>query len=344
MAVTIIDVAREANVSPSTVSRVIADSPRISEQTKRKVREVMERLAYHPNFQARNLAAKSTKTIGVIMAHSTSLAFQNPFFPEVIRGICTSAHSSQYGIYLSTGGTEEEIYQEVVSMVQGRKVDGIILLYSRVNDRTMNFLKRSGFPFTMVGRPYQYEDEITYIDNDNKQIAHEVVDYLFSLGHEQIAFIGGNLDYVVSSDRLEGYHQALMEAGLSYSDAYFIHDDVFKSQGKGSVHDLMKLDAPPTAIVAHDDLVAYEIIRYLEELSIQVPKDISIVSFNNHALSAYVKPPLTSVDISIFELGFEAANFLLEMVSNPEVAVKSHFVSTALIERESCKRMNGLVE
>ena len=88
----------------------------------------------------------------------------------------------------------------------------------------------------------------------------EVVDYLFSLGHEQIAFIGGNLDYVVSSDRLEGYHQALMEAGLSYSDAYFIHDDVFKSQGKGSVHDLMKLDAPPTAIVAHDDLVAYEII------------------------------------------------------------------------------------
>ncbi|WP_313892132.1 LacI family DNA-binding transcriptional regulator [Psychrobacillus sp.] len=341
MTVTIIDVAREANVSPSTVSRVIADNPRISEQTKRKVREVMEQLEYYPNFQARNLAAKSTKTIGVIMSHSTSLAFQNPFFPEVIRGICTSAHASQYGIYLSTGATEEEIYQEVVSMVQGRKVDGIILLYSRVNDRTMTYLKDSKFPFTMVGRPYKYESEITYIDNDNRAIAHDVVDYLFQLGHRHIAFIGGNLEFVVSMDRLGGYKQALKDAGLSYADEYFIHDNAFKSKEKNSIYSLMKLDKPPTAIVAHDDLVAYEVIRYLEELSIQVPQNVSIVSFNNHALSAYVKPPLTSVDISIFELGFEATNFLLEKVQDPKATVKHHFVPTTLIERESCRNING---
>ncbi|QFG00708.1 LacI family transcriptional regulator [Psychrobacillus glaciei] len=336
MAITIIDVAKEANVSPATVSRVIADNPRISEQTKRKVREVMERLEYHPNFQARNLAAKSTKTVGVIMSNSTSLAFQNPFFPEVIRGICTSAHASKYGIYLSTGGSEEEIYQEVVSMVQGRKVDGIILLYSRVNDRTMAFLKDAKFPFTMVGRPYKYEDEITYIDNDNQKIAHDVVEYLFNLGHRQIAFIGGNLEFVVSKDRLEGYQQALIDTGLFYSDAYFIHDEAIKATGNKSIKELMQLEVPPTAIVAHDDLVAYEIIRYLEELSIQVPKDISIVSFNNHSLSAYVKPPLTSVDISIFELGFQSANFLLEKIIDPKAPVKHHFVPTTLIERDSC--------
>ncbi|MBP2242774.1 DNA-binding LacI/PurR family transcriptional regulator [Cytobacillus eiseniae] len=339
MTVTIIDVAKEANVSPSTVSRVIADSPRISEQTKRKVREVMARLDYHPNFQARNLAAKSTKTIGVIMAHSTSLAFQNPFFPEVIRGICTSAHARQYGIYLSTGGTEEEIYQEVMAMVQGRKVDGIILLYSRVNDRTMNYLKESGFPFTMVGRPYHSENEITYIDNDNKKIANDLVNYLYKLGHKQIAFIGGNLDYVVSSDRLDGYQKAISEAGFPYSDAYFIHDHVFKTKGKSGIHELMKQNTRPTAIVAHDDLVAYEVIRYLEELSIRVPEDVSIVSFNNHALSAYVKPPLTTVDISIFELGLEATNYLLEQMLDPEVEVKHHYVPTTLIERESCRRL-----
>ncbi|MFO1446277.1 LacI family DNA-binding transcriptional regulator [Bacillus sp. Bva_UNVM-123] len=339
MAVTIIDVAREAKVSPSTVSRVIADSPRISEQTKRKVREVMERLEYYPNFQARNLAAKSTKTIGVIMSHSTSMAFQNPFFPEVIRGICASAHSSQYGIYLSTGGTEEEIHQEVVSMVQGRKVDGIILLYSRVNDRTMNYLKAEKFPFTMVGRPYKYENEITYIDNDNRKIAHDVVNYLYQLGHRQIAFIGGDLDFVVSRDRLEGYKQALEDANLTYSDAYFIHDQAFKAKENEELHKMMQLAAAPTAIVAHDDLIAYEIIRCLEELSIHVPNHLSIISFNNHSLSAYVSPPLTSVDISIFELGFEATNFLLEKVRDPNAAVTHHFVQTTLIERESCKNI-----
>ncbi|WP_449619577.1 LacI family DNA-binding transcriptional regulator [Robertmurraya sp. Marseille-Q9965] len=339
MAVTIIDVAKEANVSPSTVSRVIADNPRISEETKRKVREVMERLGYYPNFQARNLASKSTQTIGVIMSNSTSLALQNPFFPEVIRGICTSAHASKYGIYFSTGGTEEEIYEEVVSMVQGRKVDGIILLYSKVDDRTMLYLKESNFPFVMVGRPHQYGDEITYIDNDNHKISQEVVDYLNELGHREIAFIGGNLEFVVSIDRLNGYKEALAMAGLPYSEEYFIRDETIKLKGMNAIHELMKLERPPTAIVAHDDSVAYEIIRYLEALSIQVPRDVSIVGFNNHRLSEYVKPPLTSVDISIFELGIESTNFLLEKIRDPEIAVKHHFVPTHLIERESCRRI-----
>lgn len=339
MAVTIIDVAREANVSPSTVSRVIADNPRISEQTKRKVREVMNRLGYYPNFQARNLAAKSTKTIGVVMSNSTSLAFQNPFFPEVIRGICVSAHAGKYGIYFSTGGTENEIYEEVVSMVQGKKVDGIILLYSRVNDRTMKYLKEVKFPFTMVGRPYEFEHEITYIDNDNEKIAHEVVKYLQVLGHERIAFIGGDLDFVVSIDRLNGYKKALSTIGLPYEEKYFLQDNDMKLNGKEAIQKLMDLAEPPTAIVAHDDLAAYEVIRYLEELSFEVPEDVSIISFNNHALSAYVKPPLTSVDISIFELGLEATNFLLEKIQNPNEAVKHHLVSTTLIERESCKKI-----
>ncbi|MGM9966486.1 LacI family transcriptional regulator [Rummeliibacillus sp. TYF005] len=337
MAVTIIDVAKEANVSPSTVSRVIADSPRISVQTKRRVREVMERLKYYPNFQARNLAAKRTNTIGVIMSHSTSLAFQNPFFPEVIRGICSSAHSNQYGIYLSTGGTEEEIYKEVVSMVQGKKVDGIILLYSRVNDRTMAYLKEVKFPFTMVGRPYENEKEISYIDNDNKTISKNMVNYLEKLGHQHIAFVGGDIDFVVSLDRLEGYKQGLKEKNLYFIDEYFIRDEDFKTKGIKSIQELMKLDMPPTAIIAHDDLVAYEIIRYLEDLSINVPEDISIVSFNNHALSEYVKPPLTTVDISIFELGFEAANYLYEQVGSDQITIKHHFVPTTLIERNSCK-------
>lgn len=339
VAVTIIDVAREANVSPSTVSRVIADSPRISEQTKRRVREVMDQLGYYPNFQARNLAAKTTQTIGVIMSDSTSLAFQNPFFPEVIRGICVSAHASKYGIYFSTGGTEEEIFQEVASMVQGKKVDGIILLYSRVGDRTMKYLKAENFPFTMVGRPYQYEDEITYVDNDNEKIAHEVVEYLYNLGHRNIAFIGGDLDFVVSIDRLNGYKKELEKLGLSYSEDYFIRNDVIKANGKKAIHQLMELNEPPTAIVAHDDLVAYEVIRYLEELSVQVPGDVSIIGFNNHALSAYVKPPLTSVDISIVELGLEATNLLLEKIQDAEAVVEHYFVPTTIIERESCKRI-----
>jgi DNA-binding LacI/PurR family transcriptional regulator len=342
MVVTIIDVAKEANVSPSTVSRVIANNPRISEKTKKRVQEVMNRLDYHPNFQARNLAAKSTKTIGVIMANSASLAFQNPFFPEVIRGICTSAHASKFGIYLSTGTTSEEIYDEVVSMTQGRRVDGIILLYSRVNDKTMKYLKQSGFPFTVVGRPHSHENEITYVDNDNHEIAKQVVNYLLDLEHTNIAFVGGDVDFVVSSDRLSGYKEALTEASISYRDEYYLQDHTMKTMGEKSIQMLMACDPPPTAIVAHDDLIAYEIISYLEDLAIQVPNDISIISFNNHSISEHLKPPLTSVDISIFQLGLEATNCLLEKIQLPETPEKYLIIPTKLVERKSClKRQQG---
>lgn len=340
MAVTIIDVAREANVSPSTVSRVIADHPRISEKTKKKVREVMERMHYYPNFQARNLAARTTQTIGVVMANSATLAFQNPFFPEVIRGISTTAHACQLGLYLSTGGTEEEIFQEVVAMVQGRKVDGIILLYSRVDDKTLNYLREMQFPFTIVGRPYDFEDQIDFVDNDNKQIAKDVVNYLMDLGHREIAFIGGDVHFVVSADRLEGYRAALEDHQLQYQEKYFIHDFAFEQDGKEAIRQLMEEEQPPTALVAHDDSVAYEIIRYLEQLEIRVPEDVSIISFNNHALSEHVKPPLTSVDINIFELGIQATELLLKRIKQPESEASHQFVDTKLIVRDSCQSLN----
>lgn len=340
MAVTIIDVAREANVSPSTVSRVIGDHPRISMKTKVKVREVMERLQYYPNFQARNLAARTTQTIGVVMANSASLAFQNPFFPEVIRGICTTAHASHLGLYLSTGGTEEEIFQEVVGMVQGRKVDGIILLYSRVDDKTLNYLLEMKFPFTIVGRPYNFEQQIDFVDNDNRKITKDVVEYLVGLGHRDIAFIGGDVHFVVSADRLEGYRSALEDHQITYQEKNFIHDFAFEQDGNEAIRQLMKQGNPPTALVAHDDSVAYEIIRYLEQLKIRVPEDVSIISFNNHALSEHVKPPLTSVDINIFELGIKATELLLDRIKQPESEAVHQFVDTTLIVRNSCQSLN----
>lgn len=337
MAITIKDVAKQAEVSPATVSRVIADNPRISEKTKRKVRETMKRLGYYPNFQARNLVAQKTQTIGVIMANSTTLAFQNPFFPEVLRGISVSAHQSQYGLYLSTGATEEEIYDEVVAMDQGKRVDGIILLYSRVGDRIMDYLLKSGLPFSVVGRPHENADAISFVDNDNISITQQVMEHLFNLGHEQIAFIAGGKDFVVSLDRLKGYEESLAGKNLPFEPAYIVNQDVMQQDGKSAIRQLFELDQPPTAIVTHDDLVAYEVIGYLEDLQISVPEDVSIIGFNNHALSKHLKPPLSSVDICIYQLGVEAANLLLEKITDEKAEPRQITVSSRLIERGSCQ-------
>ncbi|WP_312855551.1 LacI family DNA-binding transcriptional regulator [Mesobacillus zeae] len=334
--VTIKDVAKEAGVAPSTVSRVIADSPRISEETKRRVREVMEELGYYPNLQARSLAAKSTKTIGIIMPDSAYHNLQNPFFPEVLRGISKKAHESRYGIYLSTGSSETEIYDEVISMVMGRRVDGIILLYSRINDRTMKYLEKAVFPFTVVGRPSKNEERITYVDNNNVAITKEVTNYLIGLGHEKIAFVGGNLKFVVTVDRLDGYKMALAEAGFPFREEYVVHERFVLEKGKEVTFSLMSLDSPPTAFVAQDDLMAYEMISHLEALNMTVPEDISIVSFNNFSLSEHSKPPLTSVDIGTFRLGYEATQYVIEKIENPDALPKRITIPTRLIERKSC--------
>jgi DNA-binding LacI/PurR family transcriptional regulator len=338
MAVTIKDVAKRANVAPSTVSRVIANSSRISEKTKERVRKAMEELGYHPNFNARSLANKSTKTIGIVMPNSAKIAFQNPFFPEVIRGISMKAYQEGYGLYLSTGQTEDEILEEVKQMVYGGRVDGILLLYSRVNDKVMPFLIEQDFPFVLIGRPYNIdEDQVTYVNNDNFKAAKTVTEYLMLLGHERIGFIGGNLDFVVTIDHMKGYEQALTNANIPIRKEYIVHHEELLEGGQDAVIELMSLVERPTALIVADDIMTFGVLKMLADMNVQVPKDISIVSFNNVMISELSSPTMTTVDIHIYELGFEATKCLIGKVKNPEFGEQRVIVPHKLIKRQSCK-------
>ncbi|UCZ52015.1 LacI family DNA-binding transcriptional regulator [Bacillus shivajii] len=344
MAITIKDVAKKANVAPSTVSRVIANSPRISERTKEKVREAMKELGYHPNFNARSLANKSTKTLGIIMPNSANKTFQNPFFPEVIRGISTKAYQLEYGLYLSTGQTEEEIYEEVQDMVQGGRVDGIILLYSRVNDKVMSYLYEQKFPFTVIGRPYDPKmKDITFVNNDNYKAAKTVTEYLLLLGHRNIAFVGGNLDFVVTVDHMEGYKQALKNAGIEQSDDYIVFREELQEGGQEAVIDLMSLKNRPTAMIVADDIMTFGVMRMLSEMEVSVPDDISIISFNNVMISELSSPPMTTVDINIYGLGYEAANCLIEKILHPESETKKVIIPHKMIKRQTCQKLMNQV-
>ncbi|GAE35264.1 LacI family DNA-binding transcriptional regulator [Halalkalibacter akibai] len=338
MAVTIKDVAKRANVAPSTVSRVIANSSRISEKTKERVRKAMEELGYHPNFNARSLANKSTKTLGIVMPNSAKIAFQNPFFPEVIRGISMKAYQEGYGLYLSTGQTEEEILEEVKHMVYGGRVDGILLLYSRVNDQVMPFLIEQKFPFVLIGRPHNIDEEqVTFVNNDNFKAAKTVTEYLMLLGHERIGFIGGNLDFVVTIDHMKGYEKALSNANIPVRQEYIVHHEELLEGGQDAVIELMSLGERPTALIVADDIMTFGVLKMLADMNVQVPKDMSIVSFNNVMISELSSPTMTTVDIHIYELGFEATNCLINKIKLPELGEQQVIVPHKLVKRESCK-------
>ncbi|MFS0750753.1 LacI family DNA-binding transcriptional regulator [Oceanobacillus sp. 1P07AA] len=335
--VTIKDIAKATGVSPSTVSRVIADNSRISEETKAKVRKAMEDLGYFPNLTARNLAVKSTKTIGVILPSSADKSLQNPFFSEILRGIGSVTHKLQYSMMLSSGQTEDEIYAEVQRIVLGSYVDGIILLYSRLNDRVTHFLVEQDFPFVIVGKPQEFNDKITYVDNDNIQAGEDITTHLIETGHNRIAFIGGAKDLVVTIDRMQGYTNALKKANLPILEDYLIHTEFLKSGGKEAVEKILRLPERPDAVVVSDDLISIGVIGMLEESGLSVPKDISLVSFNNAYLSEIIHPSLTTIDIQIYKLGVESAKAIIDRkvgFDKPKRIIIPHYI----IYRDSVQR------
>lgn len=277
MAITIKDVAKLAKVAPSTVSRVIANNPRISERTKKKVREAMHELGYHPNFIARSLASQSTQAIGLVMPSSTDIVFQNPFFPTVLRGLSEGAHEKHYALYMTTGKTDSEILDGVIQMVQGGRVDGVVLLYSKIEDKVLMYLQERGIPFVVIGKPFKHVEEITHVDNDNFRATKEVTEYLIQLGHDHIAFVGGNLNLVVTVERLLGYEKALRESGIAIDDDYIVHEEFLVEGGQEAIRELLSLKVPPTALVVADDLMALGVLNTLNELGIRVPEDLSLI-------------------------------------------------------------------
>lgn len=339
MTVTIKDVAEKANVAPSTVSRVIADHPRISEKTKKKVRKIMEELGYYPNFNARSLANQSTKSIGLVMPNSTNKSFQDPFFPEVIRGISSFAHGKDYSICLTTGENEEEQFQDVVKMVQGKRVDGIILLYSRKDDAIVNYLMQMNFPFVIIGRPAENVEKITYIDNNNYQAARELTEYLITSGHKQIAFLGGSERLLVMQDRVAGFCDGMKLADLEVSEQWIKHVEFELTGGKEAAHEIMATDCTPTAIFVTGDLLALGLLSALGEMGIQVPTDVAVVSFNNLMISEISSPPLTTVDVNIHQLGYEAAKCIIGKIEGDSEGAKSIIVPTKIIERQTCREI-----
>jgi DNA-binding LacI/PurR family transcriptional regulator len=338
MTITIKDVAKRANVAPSTVSRVIANNPNISMRTKEKVRSVMEELGYYPNVNARNLVNNRTNVIGVIMPSASYAPFQNPFFPEVLRGITAEANEKRYGLYLSTSQTEEAILDEVKDMVHSRRVDGLILLYSTIDDPVIDFLLEKSFPFVIVGQPAaQLRESVSFVNNDNVKAAKMMTEYLLLLKHKRIAFIGGRSDAFVTIDRKSGYCEALEAAGIELDESLMVyHDEIFEG-GEKAVIELMSRKTPPSAMIVTDDLMALGVLRMLFSMNISVPDDMSVVSFNNVLMSKLSTPPLTTLDIRIFELGYKAAQMVRQRILDPETPPKGLIVDHHLIRRATSK-------
>lgn len=336
MAVTIKDVAALAGVSPSTVSRTCKNSPSISDETKEKVRKAMLELGYEPNFQASNLASQNSRTIGIILPASAREVYENSFYLEAVRGISHYCNQKQYMTTIVTGQDEEEILQAIQSMSRSGKVDAFIVLYSRKDDPVIDYLFNEGLLYTIIGKATQYTNQSIYIDNDNLLAGQEATEYLYQLGHRRIAYLGSDSSLIFSADRKAGYQLALTNHGIPIQPEYCVEVANVSQNNTEEISSLLLQDEPPTAIVVSDDILAVSLERVCLLNNLSIPKDLSIISFNNSLFARLTSPQLTSIDINSNQLGVEAAAQIIHHIENPGLVATKIIVPHHLIERDSC--------
>lgn len=331
--VTIKDVAKEAGVATSTVSRVLSNNPKISEETKVKVNEAIKKLNYKPNAIARSLANNKTKILGVVLPSEADDLLTNPFFINAMKGMSIYAQNKNYYITYVFAKDGKNEFESIKEITNTNLIEGIILLRVNEKDESIKFLNTIGFPFVAIGRPEKTED-VLWVDNDNFQAMYNVVNRLIQKGHKKIGFIGAIKTLNMSKDRLKGYKMALEVNGLNYDEELVIHKQLFKENtGYAGAEELLSKHEV-TAIVTTDDLLAFGVSQLLNEKRLE---KISLVGFNNIQLSKYQTPPLASVDINADELGYYAAKLLIEKLENEEIVNTHYIVNTEFIERESFK-------
>lgn len=331
---TVKDVALKAKVSPSTVSRVISNNPKISEETRVRVLKIMDELGYYPNAIARSLASRKTGTVGVILPSRTEDLLLNPFFPEALRGILKGASTASYDVLLSSSTESKSELEIVKTFIRSSKVDGIILMSSKVDDETQEYLSEIDFPFSLIGSPYDNKEKVNHVDNDNYMAAYELTTYLSMIGRKRIALIAGENKQMVTMKRIEGYKKALMESNLPYDEKLLFTGKFDEETGYTYGVAILNLDPMPDAIIITDDLIAFGATKVFKDAGISIPTDMAIASFNNSILSRYCDIPLTSVEINSFDLGYYSVDLLVKAI-NDNVKGRKLIIPYDIIKRES---------
>ncbi len=314
MPVTIEDVARELNLSVSTVSKALNDYRDIPEETKARVVDAAARLGYHPSSAARSLRRHRTQRIGVVNA---TLSYNHEYFMELLRGVTVAAEQTDYNVVLYTNVHHQP--QHLQRICRSREVDGVLLMSANDSSEAIESFMAEDLPLVALGRREPRPD-ISYIAGDALAGGALATQHLIDLGHHRIGFLSSLLDRQTCGDRLEGYRQALGRAGLPF-DQGLVVEAPFKPGGGTVASRLLLQQTPrPTALGAIRNTLAHEAMRALTDQALRVPQDVALVAFDDTWLSVMTNPPLTSVRQPLFEMGQQAVRMLVDSIAYRTVA------------------------
>lgn len=322
------DVAKLANVSTSTVSRVLTKPEVVQKETREKVLKAIEELNYKPNLVARQFRRNETKIILVVVPNITE-----QFFSKILKGVDNVASKHGYQVLLCDTGNSIEKEREYINLLHQKQADGIILLTARVGRKELLGIAKQ-FPIVLACE-YMDDVDIPTVSINNVSSARKMTEYLIQLNHRKIAHITGYMSGIISRDRLEGYKQALAMNGIDCYPDYIQEGDATIQSGYDQMIKLMSLELPPTAVFAHNDEMAIGAISAAKDIGLKVPQDVAIVGFDDLEMAMIIEPKLTTVHQPRYEIGRKAMELLLILIKEEKMKVKKFIMEYELIIRES---------
>jgi LacI family transcriptional regulator len=329
------EVAERAGVSRTTVSFVLNNVPgiRISEETRRVVLEAARALDYHPDATARRMVTGRTHVVGFVLRQSPDQAFADRFVPTVLDGFAQAAATQGYKVLFepiplndSSGG--------YTRLLRERHVDGIVLSGPRSDDEELLGIHGQGAAVVLIGQ--LPETNIPFVDVDNQGGAARATEHLLGMGHRRIALItNAEPVYTAAADRLAGYRQALEAAGIQFDPALVRHGNFTPQSGAEAMSALLQAKPRPTAVFVASDTVALGALQALRRRGVRVPDDMALVGFDDVPMSAFIDPPLTTVRLPAFGLGFGAAEMLGRLIAGEDLLTPRLILDTELVVRES---------
>lgn len=327
--VTVLDVARLAKVSVSTVSRILNGSARVSAEKRDAVEAAIRALDFRPNLFARSLKMGTTMTVGVVTQD-----IESPFFTRVMRGVEDALSGSGYAPIIVSGHWNAVEEEERIRLLMARRVDGIVIITGRLEDATVRELAQRQ-PIVMAGREVEAHN-VRSVYFDQEYGGYLATRHLLSMGHRRIAYISGARDQLDAQRRFAGYCRALQEAGVDYDEVLVQSGDFTENGGVLAMTRLLDSQQAFTAVFAANDQTAIGARMVLHRRGIRVPDDISLVGFDDLPVSAYLTPPLTTVRQPLFEMGFYCGATLLRMLGH--ATPERELPGLELIVRDTVRR------
>ena len=333
---TIRDVARYAGVHPSTVSRVFSGKASISSDTQQRVLNAAKELGFHPNAIARSLSMRRTHTIGMVVPFVYEGLFNDSFFPQSMRGMLEASYRHGYRLILGGSQGYQDEYTQIRQIMDSSQADGIVVMSSRLDVDTVSALHLQGTPFVLIGHPPTGETQhIPWVDADNRQATRQAIEHLIELGHQRIAYIGGDPENQTTQERLQAYQETMNQGGI-HPEPHWVEYGYFSEEGGYlTAHHMLSQNNPPTAFYAANDPMAIGVIRAIQERGLNIPQQISIIGTNDSPAAAHTDPPLSSISVPYSQIAAKAVDMLVTLIEQDSIEPTSHTLDCLLVKRDS---------